>query len=105
VNCGVGIAYGAMPAIVMDNVPQEQTATSNAVNSLMRSGGASISSAATAGIMSSLTVTVAGDEVPSLAAFNLSYLLAALAALTAAALTYQLPRGVHAQDPMATAAR
>jgi hypothetical protein len=33
---GVGLAYGAMPALIMGAVPQSETASANSFNSLMR---------------------------------------------------------------------
>jgi len=91
VNCGIGIAYGAMPAIVMANVPESDTASANAANSLARSVGASICAATTAAILGSMTILVGDEEVASLGAFQLAYVLSGLAALGAAALAWLLP--------------
>jgi MFS family permease len=92
VNCGVGIAYGALPAVVMENVPVSETGSANAVNALARAGGASIGSAAVAAALGSLTVTVGGQVYPSLAAFQLVCAMAAVGALVGAVLAYLLPR-------------
>lgn len=92
VNAGVGIAYGALPAVVMANVPVSETGSANAVNALARAGGASIGSAAVAAALGSLTVVVGGDEFPSLGAYRLLLLLAAVASFAAAGLAYLLPR-------------
>jgi MFS family permease len=92
VNCGVGIAYGALPAVVMANVPISETGSANAVNALARAGGASIGSAAVAAAIGSLTVTIGGQVFPSLAAFQLLFFLSAAGALAAAGLAYLLPR-------------
>lgn len=92
VNCGVGIAYGALPAVVMNNVPDETTGSANAVNALCRAGGASISSATVGGILSLLTMEVAGDVHPTLGAFKLMFLLSGVASFAAAALAYRIPR-------------
>lgn len=95
VNCGVGIAYGALPAVVMANVPVSETASANAVNALTRSGGASVGSAAVAAILASVTVTLDGEVFPALGAFRLMFLMAAAGAFAAAALAWFLPR--HAE--------
>jgi MFS family permease len=92
VNCGVGIAYGALPAVVMQNVPVSETASANAVNALARAGGASIGSAAVAAALGSLTVTVGGQVYPSLAAFQVVCAMAAIGGLVGAGLAYMLPR-------------
>ncbi len=91
VNCGIGIAYGAMPAVVMANVPESDTASANAANSLMRSVGASICTATTAAILGSMTLLIEGGDVASVGAFRLAYVLPGLAAFGAAALAWHLP--------------
>lgn len=92
VACGVGLAYGAMPAVVMSYVPISESSSANAMGTLGRSLGASINSATFAALLSSLTLVSAGDTVAKLAAFQIAFVLSAIAALTAAALAYALPR-------------
>jgi MFS family permease len=91
-NCGVGIAYGALPVVVMANVPVSETASANAVNALARAGGASIGSAAVAAALGSLTVTVGGEVYPALGAFVVLCILSAACAFVAAAVAWSLPR-------------
>jgi MFS family permease len=81
VSAGVGIAYAAMPGLIMGSVPLHETASANGLNSLMRSVGTSVSSAVIATLLAQLTLTVGSLTVPSLAGFRLAFLIAAGAAL------------------------
>jgi MFS family permease len=107
VNAGIGIAYGAMPSAIMAHVPDSETASANAIGTLTRASGASLSSAAVAAILSSLTVAVddtAGARVvPSLGAFQLAFVLSGIASFVAAIVAYQLPRADRSVDGEAIA--
>lgn len=92
VSGGVGIAYAAMPALIMGAVPLRETASANGVNSLMRSIGTSVSSAVTAALLAHLTVTVGPLTVPSLDGFRVAFLIAAGAAVLGLLLTLFVPR-------------
>lgn len=93
VNAGVGIAYGAMPSAIMAHVPDSETASANAIGTLTRSTGASVSSAAVAAILASLTVGLTGAAVaPSLGAFQLAFVMSAVVSFAAAVVAIQLPR-------------
>jgi MFS family permease len=81
VSAGVGIAYAAMPGLIMGSVPLHETASANGLNSLMRSVGTSVSSAMMATLLAQLTLTVGPLTVPSLAGFRVAFLIAAGAAL------------------------
>jgi MFS family permease len=83
---GIGLAYGALPALIMANVPISETAAANAANALSRLVGASVGSATASAVLVSLTVTVAGETYPSAAAFLVLGAVGATAALGAAAL-------------------
>lgn len=96
VNCGVAIAYGALPSVIMANVPDSEVASANAIGTLTRASGASLSSATVAALLSSMTVTSHGQTLPSLGAFQLSFLLSAAAAFAATLVAFGLPRMVHA---------
>ena len=45
IGAGIGVAYAAMPALIMGAVPITETAAANGLNALMRSMGTSLSSA------------------------------------------------------------
>jgi MFS family permease len=94
VSAGVGIAYAAMPGLIMGAVPAHETASANGLNSLMRQVGTSVSSAATAVLLAHMTVTVGALTVPSLAGYRVAFLIAAGAALLGFLLTLLVPR-VH----------
>jgi MFS family permease len=92
VNAGVGLAYGAMPSAIMAFVPSSETASANAIGTLTRAAGASVSGAMVGAVLTSMTVTVAGDAIPTLDAFHLVFTLSAVAAFAAAGVAWQLPR-------------
>ncbi|WP_033293883.1 MFS transporter [Amycolatopsis jejuensis] len=98
IGAGIGIAYAAMPALIMSAVPVTETASANGLNSLMRSVGTSTSSAVMATMLAHLTITVGALTVPSLAGFRTTFAVAAVAALAGLALTAVVPR-VRADAP------
>ena len=90
---GVGLAYGALPALIMANVPVSETAAANAANALSRLVGAAVGSAAATAILVSLTMTAAGHSYPSARAFLVLNIVGAAAALGAAGLARIIPSG------------
>jgi MFS family permease len=96
VNAGIGIAYGALATVIMAYVPDDEIASANGIGSLMRASGAALSSAAVATILSTLTVgvvTASGTvQVPSLTAFNVVFVISAVASFVAALVAHSLPR-------------
>ncbi|WP_317451432.1 MFS transporter [Gordonia jinghuaiqii] len=65
IGAGLGIAYSAMPALIMQSVSVEQTGESNGVNALMRIIGTSTSAAVVGMLLtwSMISVTDADGEV------------------------------------------
>jgi EmrB/QacA subfamily drug resistance transporter len=98
VSAGVGIAYAAMPGLIMGAVPLHETASANGLNSLMRSVGTSVSSAVIASLLAQMTVTAGPLTVPSLAGFRVAFLIAAGVALGGLLLTLLVPRGRDRAD-------
>jgi MFS family permease len=92
VSGGVGIAYAAMPALIMGSVPLHETASANGLNSLMRSVGTSFSSAVMATLLAHMTFSVGPLTVPSLAGFRVAFLIAAGAAFAGLLLAALVPR-------------
>jgi MFS family permease len=92
VSAGVGIAYAAMPGLIMSSVPLHETASANGLNSLMRSVGTSISSAVMAMLLAHMTITVGPMTVPSLDGFRVAFLIAAGAALVGLVVAALVPR-------------
>lgn len=93
ISSGVGLAYGAMPALVMAAVPITQTAAANSLNNLMRAIGLSTAGAVAGVLLARMTTTVPGvGVVPAESAFELVMLLGAGSALVAMAVTACIPR-------------
>ncbi|WP_017589626.1 MFS transporter [Nocardiopsis ganjiahuensis] len=92
IGAGVGLAYGAMPALVMAAVPRSETAAANSLNTLMRSVGTSVASAVTGVVLAGMTVSLGGENLPSLSAFRLVLAVGAVSALGAFAIAAFLPK-------------
>jgi EmrB/QacA subfamily drug resistance transporter len=92
VSAGVGIAYAAMPGLIMGSVPLHETASANGLNSLARSVGTSVSSAVIATLLAQMTITVGPLTVPSLTGFRVAFVIAAGAAALAVLVTLLVPR-------------
>lgn len=92
IGAGVGVAYGAMPSLVMSAVPRTETAAANSLNTLMRSIGTSVSSAIAGVVLAQMTVSVGQADIPSQDAFRLVLALAAGAAVVALAIAAFIPR-------------
>lgn len=98
-GAGMGLAYGAMPALIMDATPVHETAAANSLNTLMRSIGTSVSSAIAGVVLAHVTVDFAGTAVPSRDAFQIIFLIAAGASLAALAIAAFPPK--RAAEPEA----
>ncbi len=82
IGAGLGIAYSAMPALIMQSVSVEQTGESNGVNALMRIIGTSTASAVVGMLLTWSVVTISGpDGVPIAVPASDGYLWAAGIAL------------------------
>jgi MFS family permease len=92
IGAGIGLAYGAMPSLIMSAVPVSETAAANSLNTLMRSIGTSVSSAVAGVVLSQLTVPFGPTAVPSLTAFRVIIGIGAATALAAAAVATLIPR-------------
>jgi MFS family permease len=90
-NTGVGLAYGAMPALIMGAVPVSETASANSFNTLMRSIGTSVSSAVVGVVLAQMTIQMGGHTLPSADAFRTGLLFGGGTALLAAAITLTIP--------------
>lgn len=88
-SAGVGIAYAAMPTLILSNVPRSEAASSVGVNALMRSMGSAVAGAVMAIV---LTSTVGPTGVTAEWGFQLCFFIGAGAALAGAALTLCVPR-------------
>jgi MFS family permease len=88
---GVGLAYGAMPALIMGGVPQSETAAANSFNTLMRSIGTSVSAAVIGVVLSQMTVKAGPFTLPSEDAFRTGMLIGCGVAVVAALITLAIP--------------
>ncbi|MCP2167379.1 MFS transporter [Goodfellowiella coeruleoviolacea] len=91
IGAGIGLSYGAMPALIMSAVPVSETAAANSLNTLMRSIGTSMASAVAGVILAQLTVPLGATAVPSATGFRVIMALGATAALVALAIAAFLP--------------
>ncbi|WP_051715515.1 MFS transporter [Nocardia rhamnosiphila] len=91
IGFGTGLAYGAMPALIMRAVPPSQTAAANSFNTLIRALGTSAASAVTGLVLAEMTMTVGGTAVPTENAFRVLMIIAAGSALAAFVVAFFLP--------------
>lgn len=90
-NTGVGLAYGAMPALIMGAVPVSETASANSFNTLMRSIGTATSAAVVGLVLAHMTIQMGGYALPSESGFQTGLLIGCGAALLAAAIILTIP--------------
>ncbi|MWV48794.1 MFS transporter [Rathayibacter sp. VKM Ac-2803] len=92
IGVGLGLAYAAMPTLIMRAVPFSETAAANGLNSLMRTLGTTLSSAVTAAVLAQLTVTVGAVDVPSSEGFRTTFVIGAIGAVVAVVLGLLIPK-------------
>ena len=97
IGFGTGMAYGAMPALIMGAVPASQTGAANSFNTLMRSLGTSFASAIAGVVLAQMSQMLGDTPVPTEAAFRVVMLLAAGAAAIALVITFLIPRHQHTE--------
>jgi MFS family permease len=90
-GAGTGIAYAAMPGLIIRAAPRSELASANGLNTLFRSVGSSLASAIGGSILASQTITLAGFALPSLAAYRTLFAICAGAAVLGAALALFIP--------------
>ncbi|OKI01008.1 transporter [Streptomyces sp. CB02923] len=87
VGAGIGMAYSAMPGMIMNAVDAAETGAANGLNTMLRFVGTSLSSAVVGTVLAQLTRTHDGIPVPTLPGFRSALLIgaAAIALVLAAA--------------------
>ncbi|MGA8258111.1 MAG: MFS transporter [Nocardioides sp.] len=90
-SAGVGIGYAAMPTLIMGSVPITEAGSALGVNSLMRSIGTTTAAAVMVTVLSG---SIGDLGVPSQGAYELCFLIGALAAFVGVAITALVPH-VH----------
>ncbi|MFF4520174.1 MFS transporter [Streptomyces bluensis] len=73
---GIGLAYSSLPALIVGAVPASETGAAGGLNTLMRSIGASVSSALIGMVLANTANDVNGVAVPTLHGFRVSFLIA-----------------------------
>ncbi|MEU0743725.1 MFS transporter [Streptomyces sp. NPDC006134] len=91
INSGVGLAYGAMPALIMSAVPVSETAAANGFNTLMRSLGTTIGSAVIGVVLAQMTITLGGHTLASEDGFRTGLLIGCGVAVASAAVALLIP--------------
>jgi MFS family permease len=91
-SAGVGIGYAAMPTLILDATPPHEAASAVGVNALMRSLGTTLASAVMAAVLTNSTVPLGAFEVPSEHAFQLCFVIGAIAAFVGVAIVATIPR-------------
>lgn len=96
VGAGLGIAYSAMPALIMDWVPISHTGEANGVNALMRSVGTSAATAVVGMILAASTAAVLTEHgllsVPTSGAYVLAAGIALVMCVLSAVIALAVPR-------------
>lgn len=88
---GVGLAYGAMPAIILGSVPATEKAAANGFNALMRSIGTSASAAVVGVVLARMSTTFGEHTLPTENGFRVALLLGCGVAVVAAAVAAAIP--------------
>lgn len=97
-SSGVGLAYGAMPALIMGSVPLSETAAANGFNTLMRSLGTSIGAAVVGVVLSQMTVSMGGYDLTSENGFRTGLMVGCGVALVAAVIAAAIPAARRAES-------
>ena len=91
VSGGVGLAYGAMPALIMASVPTSEMGSANSVNTLMRSIGTTTSAAVLGVLLTQMSMDFEGLFVPTETGFRVGLMFGCGATLLAAAVAATIP--------------
>jgi len=91
INSGVGLAYGAMPALIMSSVPRSATATANGFNALMRSLGTSIGAAIIGATLAQMTVSTGEQTLTTEAGFRVALIVGGTVAALALFIASLIP--------------
>ncbi|MEV0495531.1 MFS transporter [Streptomyces atratus] len=90
-SSGVGLAYGAMPALIMGSVPLSETAAANGFNTLMRSLGTSVGAAVIGVVLAQMTTTTGGYTFASEDGFRTALMIGGGVALLGAVIAAAIP--------------
>lgn len=92
-STGIGLAYAAMPNLIMEAVPVERTGEATGFNTLIRSVGSSLGSQVTASILTGTLLVATG--FPTSDGFRIAFLVGAAVSIFAGLLALLIPRSGH----------
>ncbi|MEU8866251.1 MFS transporter [Streptomyces umbrinus] len=92
VSVGTGLAYSALPMIIMAAVPLSETAAATSLNALMRAIGNTVASAVAGTVVAHMTIDFHGAELPSENALRMVLAIGVAAAAVAFAVAIRIPR-------------
>jgi MFS family permease len=90
-GAGTGIAYAAMPSLVLRAAPASELAAANGLNTLARSVGSSLASAIGGTLLAASTIALGPAVLPSLTAYRILFAVCAGAALLGAFISLVIP--------------
>jgi dipeptide/tripeptide permease len=94
-SVGIGLAYAAMPNLIVDAVPPQQTGEATGFNAVVRSIGSSLGSQLTAAVLAGSVL--ASTRLPSDDGYTAAFLLSGGIAFLAALLALAIPRTSHSR--------
>ncbi|ALG86727.1 MFS transporter [Gordonia phthalatica] len=104
VGAGLGIAYSAMPSLIMEWVPVTQTGEANGINSTMRSIGTSLATAVVSMILAASVVLVDGPAgpmpLPTVDGYMWATIISLVTCVFAAIAAFSVPRSRLTLDPV-----
>ena len=99
-SVGIGLAYAAMPNLIVDAVTPEQTGQATGFNAVVRSVGSSLGSQVTAAVLAGSVLASTG--LPSDSGYAVAFYISGAVALVAAVAAALIPTsGGHAHLPIA----
>jgi EmrB/QacA subfamily drug resistance transporter len=98
-SIGIGLAYAAMPNLIVDAVPRHQTGEATGFNAVVRSIGSSLGSQVTAAILAGSVLASTG--LPGDDGYTAAFLVSGAVALVAALVAVVIPRTSHGHLPAA----
>ena len=104
VGAGTGIAYAAMPSLILRAAPSDELAAANGLNTLARSVGSSLASAVGGTLLAAQTIALGAAELPSLGAYRTLFAICGGAALLAALIALLIPVSEQRPTPAPAAA-
>ncbi|WP_202124525.1 MFS transporter [Actinomadura physcomitrii] len=102
VFAGIGLAFAAMPNLIVDAVEAAKTGEATGVNALVRSVGSSLGTQVIASILAN-SVT-APSRFPTENSYTVSFVVSTVGALVAAVVAVLIPRARHDRAPVRKAA-